>query len=67
MTVLRSIYQNYLVFNCPCGYVGKVAVLNLMLRYGGDTTVDAIMNIRYAQKTDLDSIQEVIKIAFSYE
>ena len=39
MIVLRSIYQNHLVFNCLCGHVGKVAVKDLMLKYGGDTTV----------------------------
>ena len=33
--------SNHLVFNCLCGHVGKVAV-NLMLKYGGDTTVDAV-------------------------
>ena len=42
MIVLRSIYQNHLVFNCLCGHVGKVAVQDLMLKYGGDTTVDAV-------------------------
>ena len=42
MIVLRSIYQNHLVFNCLCGHVGKVAVKDLMLKYGGDTTVDAV-------------------------
>ena len=42
MIVLRSIYQNHLVFNCLCGHVGKVAVRDLMLKYGGDTTVDGV-------------------------
>ena len=42
MIVLRSIYQNHLVFNCLCGHVGKVAVQDLMLKYGEDTTVDAV-------------------------
>ena len=42
MIVLRSIYQNHLVFNCFCGHVGKLAVKDLMLKYGGDTTVDAV-------------------------
>ena len=42
MIVLRSIYQNHLVFNCLCGHVGKVAVRDLMLKYGGDTTVKAV-------------------------
>ena len=42
MSVLRSIHQNHLVFNCLCGHVGKVAVRDLMLKYGGDTTVDAV-------------------------
>ena len=42
MIVLRSICQNHLVFNCHCGHVGKVAVRDLMLKYGGDTTVDAV-------------------------
>ena len=42
MIVLRSIYQNHLVFNCLCGHVGKVAVKDLMLKYGGDTTLDAV-------------------------
>ena len=42
MIVLRSIHQNHLVFNCLCGHVGKVAVKDLMLKYGGDTTVDAV-------------------------
>ena len=42
MIVLWSIYQNHLVFNCLCGHVGKVAVKDLMLKYGGDTTVDAV-------------------------
>ena len=30
------------MFNCLCGHVGKVAVRDLMLKYGGDTTVDAV-------------------------
>ena len=42
MIVLRSIYQNHLVFNCLCGHVGKVAVKELMLNYGVDTTVEAV-------------------------
>ena len=42
MMVLRSIYQNHLVFNCLCGHVGKVAVKDLMLKYGGDTSVEAV-------------------------
>ena len=42
MIVLRSIYQNHLVFYCLCGHVGKVAVKDLMLKYGGDTTVEAV-------------------------
>ena len=42
MIVLRSIHQNHLVFNCLCGHVGKVAVQDLMLKYGRDTTVDAV-------------------------
>ena len=42
MVTLRSIYQNHLVFNCHCGHVGKVAVKDLMLKYGGDTTVEAV-------------------------
>jgi len=42
MIVLRSIYQNHLVFNCLCGHVGKVAVKDLMLKYGGDTSVEAV-------------------------
>ena len=42
MIVLRSIYQNHLVFHCLCGHVGKVAVKDLMLKYGGDTSVEAV-------------------------
>ena len=42
MIVLRSIYQNLLVFNCHCGHVGKVAVRDPMLKYSADTTVDAV-------------------------
>ena len=42
MIVLRSIHQNHLVFNCLCGHVGKVAVKELMLNYGVDTTVEAV-------------------------
>ena len=42
MIVLRSIFQNHLVFNCHCGNVDKVAVQNLMLKYGGNTTVEAV-------------------------
>ena len=42
MIVLRSIYQNHLVFNCLCGHVDKVAVKDLMLKYGGDTSVEAV-------------------------
>ena len=42
MIVLRSIFQNHLVFNCLCGHVGKVAVRDLLLKYGGGTTVDAV-------------------------
>ena len=42
MTVLRSIYQNHLVLNCLCSHVGKVAVKDLMPKYGGDTTVGAV-------------------------
>ena len=42
MIVLRSIFQNHLVFNSHCGNVDKVAVQNLMLEYGGDTTVEAV-------------------------
>ena len=42
MIVVRSIYQNHLVFNCLCVHVGKVAVKDLMLKYGGDTTVEAV-------------------------
>ena len=30
------------MFNCHFGHVGKVAVRDLMLTYGGDTTVDAV-------------------------
>ena len=44
MIVLRTIYQNHLVFNCLCGHVGKVAVRDLMLKYGGDMTVEAVEN-----------------------
>ena len=40
--VLRSIYQNHLALNCLCGHVGIVAVRDLMLKYGGETTVDAV-------------------------
>ena len=42
MIALRSIYQNHLVFNCYCGHVGIVAVQDLILKYGGDTSVDAV-------------------------
>ena len=42
MSVLRSVFQNHLVFNCWCGHVGKVAVKDLMLKYGGDMTVEAV-------------------------
>ena len=42
MIVLRSIYQNHLVLNCLCGHVGKVAVKDLITKYGGDITVDAV-------------------------
>ena len=42
MIVLRSIYQNRLMFNCHCGHVGKVAVKELILKYGGHTTVEAV-------------------------
>ena len=42
MIVLSSIYQNYLVFNCHCGHVGKVAVKDLMLKYVGDSTLEAV-------------------------
>ena len=42
MIALRSICENYFVFNCLCGHVGKVAVRDLMLKYGGDTTVAAV-------------------------
>ena len=41
MIILRSIYQNHLMFNFICGHVEKVAVRDLMLKYGGGTTVDA--------------------------
>ena len=30
------------MFNCLCGHIGKVAVKDQMLKYGGDTTVDAV-------------------------
>ena len=40
--VLRSIYQNRLVFNCLCSHVDKVAAQDLMLKYGGDTTIAAV-------------------------
>ena len=42
MIVLRSIYQNHLVLNCLCSHVGKVAVKDLMPKYGEDTTVGAV-------------------------
>ena len=42
MIVLRSIDQHLLVFNCHCGDVGKVAVRDPMLKYGGGTAVEAI-------------------------
>ena len=42
MIALRSIYQNNLVFNCLCGHVGRVAVRDLMLKYGGDMTLEAV-------------------------
>ena len=42
MIVLRSIYQNHLVLNCLCGHVGKIAVKDLITKYGGDITVDAV-------------------------
>ena len=42
MIVLRSIYQNHLVLNCLCGHLGKVAVKDLITKYGGDITVDAV-------------------------
>ena len=34
--------SNLLVFNCHCGHFGKVTLQDLMLKYGGDTTVDAV-------------------------
>ena len=40
--VLRSIYQNHLILNCLCGHVGKVAVKDLITKYGSDITVDAV-------------------------
>ena len=40
--VLRSIYQKPLILNCLCGHVGKVAVKDLITKYGADITVDAI-------------------------
>ena len=30
------------MFNSHCYHVGKVAVQNVMLKYGGDTTVEAV-------------------------
>jgi len=42
MMVLRSIYQNHLILSCLCGHVGKVAVKDLITKYGGDITVDAV-------------------------
>ena len=42
MIVLRLIYQNHLVLNCLCGHVGKIAVKDLITKYGGDITVDAV-------------------------
>ena len=30
------------MFNCYCGHVSKVAVQDLMLKYGEDTTVEAV-------------------------
>ena len=31
------------MFNCHCGHVAKVAVRDLLLKYGGDTTVEAVV------------------------
>ena len=42
MIVLRPIYQNHLILNCLCGHVGKIAVKDLIAKYGGDITVDAV-------------------------
>ena len=33
------------MFNCLSGHVGKVAVRDLMLKHGGDTTVDAVEKV----------------------
>ena len=50
MIVLRLIYQNHLVFNCHRGHVGKVAVRDLLLKCGGDKTVEAVENsARYSR------------------
>ena len=38
----RAIYHNHLEFICLCGHVGKVAVKKLVLKYGIDTTVEAV-------------------------
>ena len=38
------------MFNCHCGHVGKVAVQDLILKYGGDKTVEAVENsARYSR------------------
>ena len=33
------------MFNCLCGHVDKVAVKDLMLKYDGDTTVEAVEKV----------------------
>ncbi len=40
MIVVRSIYQNHLVFNCHCGHVGKVAIRDLIFKHVADTTME---------------------------
>ena len=60
MIVRRSIYQNHLILNCLCDHVGKVAVKDLITKYGGDITVDAVEKVARCSRcngTNINSTQ----------
>ena len=42
MTQLQHITMNHLSFECPCGHSPLIPVQEMIKRYGGETTVDAV-------------------------
>ena len=64
--VLRSIYQKPLILNCLCGHVGKVAVKDLITKYGGDITVDAVEKAARCSRCKGKNISSSRIIYFGY-